>query len=96
MGKYYDIMLDEDYDLAVANGDFVAGECLNQQQALLLMAVPGDYKQYPTTGVGLSVLDENETEVKQEIRVQFKKDGLVIKQLKKVDGNLVIVADHES
>lgn len=77
-------MLNEDYDLAFANGDFAICENLNQQVACLLEANAGDFRQSPHTGVGLHsfLLDEGTDELNRKIRLEFKKDGL---QVEKID-----------
>jgi hypothetical protein len=97
MTNHNDILLDSDYDLLESEGDFVTGDALIQQQALLLATGEGEWKQSPVVGVGLDMflLDESELEAMRKIRQQFKSDGLLISQLKKTtDGNLTIEAQH--
>lgn len=96
MSERNDIALEEDYDLKIGGGDFVAEPCLNQQIACLLEAVPGDYKQWPGVGVGLSgmILDEDVNEINRTIRLQFKKDGIVLKSLLNKNGKITIDAGY--
>jgi len=61
----------------------VIGDVLNQNQALILTARPGDFKLYPTLGVGFqdALLSENLLEYRHAIRREFQKDGLKVTQL---------------
>lgn len=89
-----DILIDENYDLKIASGDFVVGECLNQQVGLLLLATKGCIRQHPNVGVGLNgyLLDNNSDELTREIRAQFKADGLRITNLEINNGDITIAA----
>jgi len=97
MNTQNDILLSDSYDLLAQDGDLVAGNCLIQQQAMLLAAGEGEWKQSPVVGVGLDayLLDESEAAAFRKIRGQFKSDGLLITILKKqTDGNLLIQSQH--
>lgn len=97
MNTQNDILLSDSYDLLAQDGDLVAGNCLIQQQAMLLAAGEGEWKQSPVAGVGLDayLLDESEAAAFRKIRGQFKSDGLLITILKKqTDGNLLIQSQH--
>ena len=48
-----DLLLTDAGELEISNGDFVAGENYNQQQATLLVAHEGEFKMTPTIGVGI-------------------------------------------
>jgi hypothetical protein len=48
-----DILLNSDFDMATAGGDFAVGESKAQNLALLLKANPGEFRQWPTMGIGL-------------------------------------------
>lgn len=93
-----DILLDEDYDLLIDGGDFVIGDCLNQQVALLLLASPGDIRSAPENGVGLPeyLLGEDNDHLNAEIRFQFKKDNLKLRKIKITSAQLTLDADHDS
>ena len=43
-----DLLLTDTGELEISNGDFVAGENYNQQQAMLLVAQEGEFKMNPT------------------------------------------------
>ena len=97
MTNHNDILLDDNYDLLERNGDFVTGDVLVQQSALLLGTGEGEWKQSPVTGVGMDsfILDESELEANRKIRQQFKSDNLLIGNMKKTtDGNLQIQPQH--
>lgn len=80
----HDILLDEDGDLLIKNGDLAIGESTQQHERLLLLCQKGELKLHPLVGVGIRdyLNDENPQNLKTEIRRQFKADGLVIKDLK--------------
>lgn len=94
MREEYDIMLNADYDLAFAGGDFALCENLNQQVACLLEANAGDFRQSPNTGVGLHsfLLDEGTDELNRKIRLELKKDGLQVERLEFKNTGLTIDA----
>ena len=78
-----DIILDESGDLQFVNGDLRTGVDLVQRQNTLLLAVPGDFKSAPLSGVDvLSFVNDEETwQLELSIRQQFEDDGLKIKRL---------------
>lgn len=97
MTNYNDILLGSDYDLLVKDGDFVTGDVLTQQQALLLATGEGEWKQSAVTGVGMQTYlnDESEAELFRKVRIQFRNDNLSVTRLRKqTDGTLIIQAQH--
>jgi len=91
-----DILFDPDTgDLACKDGDFVVGDSTFRHQADLLEAAEGEYKQYPTVGVGLNEFlnDENPAEMLRKIRIQFVRDGLNITELSSAE-QLKISAEY--
>ncbi|AZI53909.1 oxidase [Epilithonimonas vandammei] len=92
-----DILLNEDGSLMIKDGDFVAGENIIQQQAMLLATHQGEFKHSPEVGVGISdlLLGEELLEYRHKIRNQFAMDGLKINKLELYDiGNLKIDAEY--
>lgn len=85
------------YELAINDNDVVVGNTLYQNQAFLLRAEKGDFKEDEQIGVGMiNILnDENPTELKQEIINQFKKEGLRITKLILTPQKFEIVADYK-
>jgi len=81
-----DIMLDDDGDLAVsADGDFVVGNSDEQNIELLLVATPGQFKQYPSLGIGLQYelkkQDNNAASIKRRAQVNLTADGYKLKDI---------------
>lgn len=86
-----DILLDENSDLDIINGDFVAGNSDGQNQELLLATDKGEWKENPTVGVGLFgfLNDEGPQELFREIREQFTADGMTVKELRVLPDNKI-------
>lgn len=78
-----DILLDDEGTLRIENGDFVVGESIRQQQAMILVAQQGEFKSSPEIGVGISdlLLGEDLLEYRHRIRNHFALDGLKINNL---------------
>lgn len=87
-----DIILNESYDVAIVNGDFVIGDNLNQELGCLLAAKPGDFKQSPLTGIDLQshLLNEGTDELNRKIRLVLKKEGLQLNTLTFKNGQIII------
>jgi len=47
-----DIILDNNMDLAIVNGDFVIDDAEEQIQQLILIATQGSFRASPLTGIG--------------------------------------------
>ena len=91
-----DYLLDTNSDLLITNGNPVKGDSTLQNQKLLLFAEPGEYKQYPTTGVGIMnyLKDDSPDALLRSIRLQFSQDGMTVNQLNYVQGQLKINAPY--
>jgi hypothetical protein len=78
-----DILLDESFDLAIANDDFVIGNAVGQHQKILLLSSKGELKQFPVVGIGISeaLADDNLATLRQEILKQFELDGMIVDEL---------------
>ncbi|MCX6232441.1 MAG: oxidase [Bacteroidetes bacterium] len=97
MAKVYDILLDENFDLAVVDGDFVLGESTQQHQELLLLINKGELKEFPLAGVGLNeyLLDDGEMlELTQEICKQFSVDGMKVGEIELSGESIKINAEY--
>jgi len=82
--EVFDILIDENNDLAISAGDLSVGESTLQHQNDLLLSVKGEWKQNPDVGVGLINYlndDYNPDELKQSIQSEFEKDGMRISKL---------------
>jgi len=49
-----DIILNSNFDPVLSNGDFVTGDSNAQEVALILKANQGEFRQFPTIGIGLN------------------------------------------
>jgi len=76
-----DIMLDEDFDLLIENGDFVIGESFEQEVTLIVQSTKGEWKNQPLIGAGIAdyLLDNDFNGLKSEIKTQLKYDGKTLK-----------------
>jgi len=92
-----DILITEDYDLRVENGDFVTGESTRQHQNLIILADKGEFKQFPTVGVGiLRYLEGHDGDnLAREIRTEFNKDGMTVKGIKFNGSKIDITANYD-
>jgi hypothetical protein len=76
----------------------VVGNTLNQNQALILVANPGEFKFYPTLGIAIDelILDDDYLRFRNRIREHFLKDKLKVKFLELSQGKpLKISASYE-
>ena len=79
-----DILLDENFNPIITNGDFTIGESTYQHQKMLLFADKGQFKADPLVGVGSRRFLEtsNHNDFAREIRQEFMADGMIIQSLK--------------
>lgn len=93
----YDILLDENNDLLIEDGDFVIGESTIQHQTLLLHCHKGEFKENPTRCVGIvRFLETHDTQgLAREIDVEFTKDGMKVDKIMIETPNLEIEASYE-
>jgi len=76
-----DVILDNNLDLSIANGDFVVDDAEQQNQELILAAQQGAYRNSPLVGVGItnylksSFTVANVDKLRQKIRLQMQYDG---------------------
>ena len=92
-----DVLLDENNDLLIENGDFVIGVSDQQQQKHILIANKGEYKAHPEVGVGIIDMINNEAygEVLIETKKQLNYDGMKINDVKYgLDGKLIIDGNY--
>ena len=92
-----DILLNDEGEIMIKDGDFVIGESLGQQQSMILVAHQGEFKNAPEVGVGIGdlLLGEELLEYRHKIRSQYALDGLKINQLDLYEiGKLKIEAEY--
>lgn len=83
----------------IAQG-LAVGVTTYQNQALILQASKGEFKEYPTLGVGISdmVNDHEAAGWKREITLQLESDGMKVKavDLDLRNNKLTIDAEYDS
>lgn len=89
-----DVLLDENGDLLIENGDFSIGESDQQHVNCIFIAHPGHYKQFPLTGFGASRYLKKSTMTKQEfirnLTMQLEQDGYKNPEISNDFENLII------
>jgi hypothetical protein len=84
MGQVFDIIIFDDLDLEIKDGDFVLEESTGQHINHILIANQGDYRQTPLLGADIQRLlsdEANPNEVKADIQAELEKDGLQIEEI---------------
>ncbi len=79
-----DILLDENKNLRIENGDFVIGESEQQEIELLLTSFKGSWKESPEVGIGIKHLLKSRDalpSIKREINIQLAADGFKVKDI---------------
>ena len=91
-----DILLDEDFDLLIKDGDLVIGDSDEQHKNLLLLCSKGDFKENPDVGVGIESYLESEDPAAliREIKQQYSADGMRVNEIKIELGKLKIDAAY--
>lgn len=74
-----DILLDENNELIIADGDFVIGQSDQQHVKHIVEAFKGEYKSNPLVGFGainyLKRDDKIESEFRRDLKIQLENDG---------------------
>lgn len=76
----------------------VVGNTMKQNQAMILIANPGEFKFNPTLGVAFDelLLDHDYLRMRHRIQEHFSKDGLKIKNIQLAEGKqFLIEASYE-
>lgn len=91
------IQLNSDYDLLIKNGTMTLGETTPQNQALIMTAHKGEFKEYPLLGVGLEdmVNDHDFKAWKRKITDQLEQDGQRIEKLELTESGLTLEASYK-
>ena len=91
-----DILLDEEDDLLIENGDFVVDASEEQEVGLILRTSQGDWRASPLTGFGVARRTRNEVnrpQFERELSSQLELDGFDDSQVTlATDGQLLINA----
>ncbi|HHT9079462.1 hypothetical protein [Flavobacterium psychrophilum] len=78
-----DIILDNNQDLKIHNGDFVIGHSTEQNVELIFISTPGEWKEHIETGVSIERAANGNLDrfLDRTIRVQMEADGYKISKL---------------
>lgn len=78
-----DLLLTQDYDLEIKNGDFAIGNSQEQSVELMLMSKQGEYKLNPEAGCNILSAKNGVIGrmLDREIRVQLEADGFQLENL---------------
>jgi len=84
MATVKDIMIDDDADLVIKNGDFYVADSDQQHVTLIINTSPGHWKKFPTCGVGIInylASSGKGAELKRSINVQLDADGYKVNRV---------------
>ena len=78
-----DLLLDEEGDLKIVNGDFFIGDAAEQSVELLLISKPGEWKEFPQVGCDIQKARNGKIDrfLERNVRVQLESDGFEIDKL---------------
>ena len=95
-GYDLELEIEHDSDGRISQGIKLA-ETTHQNQAMILIAHPGDLKEHPTAGVGLEdiVHDHELSHWKKVIREQIEADGQRINRLRLTQSGLDLDAEYK-
>jgi hypothetical protein len=99
------IQLNNDYDLDVKVkkdttgkilSGLVVGDVTVQNQAVILLAQKGEFKEYPVVGIGINdICNDSDFRLwKREITEQIEKDGQQISRLELNEKGLILEAKY--
>ena len=101
-----DILLDENFDLRIENGDFVVGESAGQEAKLLLLYAPGNLRPDPLIGVGIkrwlnsAMTGAGKRALDKSVYLEFDADNKSVNTVEYVVGTdnelLDVVVDFDS
>lgn len=85
------------FDLDLSSGQIELREVTHQNQAMLLAARPGEYKEFPAVGVGIPdmLMDENLSGWNKRIIEQLEADGQRITRLKITSSGVELEAKYK-
>ncbi len=89
-----DILLNQDSNLLIEQGDWQVGNSHHQHIELLLTSLPGQWKENPEAGVGLPLSQNGLVDgfLKRTIAVQLQADGFKLDHLQITEKGIIIDA----
>lgn len=81
-----DLLLDENDDLIIENGDFKIGESLTQEVGLIIRMNQGELKADPLLGANIIRMinsSVNDDELQTKIKLHLQRDGKDYEDIKK-------------
>jgi hypothetical protein len=98
MGNVNDIdyLTDDNGDLIIENGDFKKGVATGQHIRDIIIASPGDYRQFPLVGFNIrkNVNGSFTGDDRKRLRLQLEGDGHTVNLIKEENGELKVDADR--
>lgn len=93
-----DITHTPDGDIELGTGDMAYSESTNQHKRDIVLADKGHYKEVPEAGVGAAnfVHDTNPENLLRSIRKEFTKDGMKVKNIGIIRGQIINDAEYEN
>lgn len=84
-------------DILVGKNGVSIGDTSQQNQYLILVSHPGEWKESPLVGVGIGdYVNDNETDfIRHSIREQFWMDGITIEKMTVKPGDVKITAAYQ-
>lgn len=78
-----DLLLDENLELLIVDGDFIFGESTAQHQKTLILSDKGEFKEVPMRGVGARhfLEDAAPDNLARAIRQEFSIDGMTVRKI---------------
>jgi hypothetical protein len=87
-----DILLDENNDLLITNGDLTIGDADKQNQKLILTTHKGEWKEKPEVGAAVQEMlsDDNFSQYIIEAKKQLEYDGMQVDDIR-LEGDQLII-----
>ena len=78
-----DILITDDFDLDIVNGDLAVGSSQAQQPQLLLNTSPGEWPNAPTTGIGIAryVESADQESMARRVQTELTADGMRVNRI---------------
>lgn len=92
----YGLLLDDSFELLTSGGGLALGETTAQNQALILTLHPGELKELPALGVGISdmLLDHDPLRWRRIIREPLELDGQTVRSITITHSGITIDAEY--